>query len=624
MSIPKNILDDKEFKDFMEEAKAKLPSLSPEWTDYNITDPGITILEILAWLQDINIYKLSRITEKHLIKYLKLLNSLPEPVKPASTFIVFNLKGKEIKKLPKNKDIKGRFLGKSLNFKTKEEITIQPSEIKKLLFSNERGLIQYEIGKNNPVPEYFYIFGEEAKRNSIFYIGFDEPLKEKFSIGVKLFEENLIEVGKHNRESFEFYPDVDLEWSYWNGDSWEIITPEMDTTRKFYKSGIITFDISKKPEMKPKKITLNSKEQYYFLKCKLKKPGYELSPQIKAFLLNAVEVVQIETISEHLGKSNGFPYQKFKLSKKPVTKDRVIIKIDGEKWEETTDLSYHNHKDKVFEIDRNNGIIIFGDNINGKVPPAESEINVTYCVSEGKEGNINAEIDWDIDIDGIDIYNLFPAENGKDPESVEEAFIKVKKDLQTPYQCVTSQDFEYVAVNTPDLRVARAKAYQVQNKNSVNIIVVPFSFKKKPVPSKNFLKAVCLHIDKHRLITTEINVIPPEYVEISTSANIKIKNDFNPEKVIKNIQERMEQFFHPVFGWKDGKGWDFGHPVYLSDVYEQIEKIDGVDCIFNLQLIPKGSYLKKENGNVILKPYALTVSGTHRFSAVKSIEECRS
>ncbi len=622
MPLPKNILDDKQFKDFMEEAKAKLPALSPEWTDYNISDPGITLLEILAWLQDINIYKLSRITDKHILKYLQLLDSLPEPVKPASTFVVF--KSNELKPVPKDKDLKAKFLGKTINFKTTQKVNIQTAEIKKLIFSNERGLTQYELTENSSVPEYFYLFGEEARKNSIFYIGFDKPLKDSFTIGIKLFEDDLPPIGTHNKEYFKFIPDVEIEWSYWNGTDWEITKPEKDNTRKFYKSGTIIFDISEKSEMKPKKIPVNSEKEYYFLKCKLTKAGYEISPKVRQFLLNAVEVVQKEINGEYLGGSSGFPYQEFKLSKKPLTEDKVIVEINGEKWEETVDLSHHSHKEKVFKVDRTEGKIFFGDNINGKVPPAGSTITVTYFTSKGKDGNINSLTDWETGIEDVFALNPFPAENGKNPESFEETFIKIKKDLTTPYQCVTFEDFEYVAVQTPDLRVARAKAYQVDDKNLVNIIVVPFSFQRKPFPSKNFLKAVCLHIDKHRLITTDINVLPPEYAEISTSASIKIKEDFNSEQVLKKAQDRLKQFFHPIFGWKDGKGWDFGHPVYLSDVYEQIESVEGVDCIFNLQLIPKGAFIKKENGNVILKPYALTISGSHKLSVVQSAEECRS
>ncbi len=622
MSIPKNILDDKDYKDFIEEAKAKLPSLSPEWTDYNISDTGIAILEIIGWIQDLNIYKLSQITDQHILKYLQFLGFTPKPVKPSSSFVVFKSNHKRIVK--KDTDLKAVFSGKKINFKTTEDINIQVSEIKKIILNNERGINQFILGESSTIPEYLYIFGEESDRNNSFYLGFDKKLKGKFTVGFILYEDDLPEVGVHGEEEFRFEPDVELEWNYFSIDGWTNIKPVLDNTDKFHRSGTITFDLTGKPEMKKRKIPVNSEKDFYFIKCKLKKSGYEISPRVKEVFINAVKVIQKEKVKENLGQSNSFPNQIFNLSKKSLTKDSVKVHIDGEEWKEVNDLSHFSHKDKVFSVDRNNGKIIFGDNINGKVPLKNSLITAEYFISYGKDGNINKNVEWTSEFEDLEIYNPFLFTGGENPESLEQAFIRVKKDLKTPYQCVTAEDFEYIAVNTPDLRVAKVKAFTEENKNLVNIVVVPFSFKNKPIPSEKFLKEVCKHINKHRLLTTDIKVLPPEYVEISTSSSIKVKEDFNPDTVVENVKKRLREFFHPIFGWKDGKGWKFGHPVYLSDVYQTIETVEGVDCVFNLSISPKGSYKEKKNGNLILKPYTLTASGKHTVYLVKSEEECRS
>ena len=39
----------KRFQHLMEIGRAQLPSLAPEWTDHNAHDPGITLMELLAW-----------------------------------------------------------------------------------------------------------------------------------------------------------------------------------------------------------------------------------------------------------------------------------------------------------------------------------------------------------------------------------------------------------------------------------------------------------------------------------------------------------------------------------------------------------------------------------------------
>ena len=72
-------LDKKDFEILMQESLAKLPSYSQEWTEYNLSDPGITILELLAWMGDIQSYRLNRVGEEHYRAFLKLL-LLEEPI----------------------------------------------------------------------------------------------------------------------------------------------------------------------------------------------------------------------------------------------------------------------------------------------------------------------------------------------------------------------------------------------------------------------------------------------------------------------------------------------------------------------------------------------------------------
>lgn len=67
-------LDDRRFDDLMAEARALIPSLAPEWTNHNLADPGITILELFAWLTEVLLYRLNRISEANVRTFLRLLN----------------------------------------------------------------------------------------------------------------------------------------------------------------------------------------------------------------------------------------------------------------------------------------------------------------------------------------------------------------------------------------------------------------------------------------------------------------------------------------------------------------------------------------------------------------------
>jgi len=66
-------LDDRSYADLVNEALALIPTLVPDWTNYNATDPGITLVEMFAYLTEMLIFRLNRVTDDHLLAFLKLL-----------------------------------------------------------------------------------------------------------------------------------------------------------------------------------------------------------------------------------------------------------------------------------------------------------------------------------------------------------------------------------------------------------------------------------------------------------------------------------------------------------------------------------------------------------------------
>src|SRR2546423_5073105 len=71
--IPPPKLDDRSFHDIVEEAISMIPRYSPEWTNHNPSDPGITLIELAAWMTDLLIYRLNQVPDKNYIAFLNLL-----------------------------------------------------------------------------------------------------------------------------------------------------------------------------------------------------------------------------------------------------------------------------------------------------------------------------------------------------------------------------------------------------------------------------------------------------------------------------------------------------------------------------------------------------------------------
>src|SRR5438270_2635431 len=91
MPLPAPNLDDRGFQDILDEARRRIPQYCPEWTDHNLSDPGITLLELFAWMTDLLLYRLNRVPEKNHIAFLELLGLRLEPARAAVADVTFRL-----------------------------------------------------------------------------------------------------------------------------------------------------------------------------------------------------------------------------------------------------------------------------------------------------------------------------------------------------------------------------------------------------------------------------------------------------------------------------------------------------------------------------------------------------
>ena len=73
MTLPTPNLDDRAFQDFVDEGKRLLQRRAPEWTDNNVADPGITLIETFAYMVDQLVFRLNQVPDLHYIKFLELL-----------------------------------------------------------------------------------------------------------------------------------------------------------------------------------------------------------------------------------------------------------------------------------------------------------------------------------------------------------------------------------------------------------------------------------------------------------------------------------------------------------------------------------------------------------------------
>ena len=89
--IPSPKLDDRSFNDIVEEAISMIPRYAPEWTNHNPSDPGITLIELAAWMTDLLIYRLNQVPDRNYVAFLNLLGVKLRAPRAARALVRFTL-----------------------------------------------------------------------------------------------------------------------------------------------------------------------------------------------------------------------------------------------------------------------------------------------------------------------------------------------------------------------------------------------------------------------------------------------------------------------------------------------------------------------------------------------------
>src|SRR5262249_2968637 len=82
-------LDDRRFQDIVDEAKSRIPRYCPEWTDHNVSDPGVALIELFAWMTDLLLYRVNQVPDRMYVKFLELIGVRLEPPRAARAPVTF-------------------------------------------------------------------------------------------------------------------------------------------------------------------------------------------------------------------------------------------------------------------------------------------------------------------------------------------------------------------------------------------------------------------------------------------------------------------------------------------------------------------------------------------------------
>src|ERR1700752_4227889 len=91
MALPTPSLDDRHFQDIVDQAKLLIPHYTQEWTDHNVSDPGVALIELFAWMTEMLLYRVNQVPDKTYVKLLDLIGVRLEPPRAAEARMTFYL-----------------------------------------------------------------------------------------------------------------------------------------------------------------------------------------------------------------------------------------------------------------------------------------------------------------------------------------------------------------------------------------------------------------------------------------------------------------------------------------------------------------------------------------------------
>ena len=650
MSLQVPNLDDRTFQDIVSEARSKIPLYCPKWTDYNLSDPGVTLIELFAWMVDILLYRLNQVPEKNYIKFMELMGVQLQSPDPAAVNVTFRLSAPQ----PEPVTIPGGTEVATVRTETQDAISYITNEDATILLPTLLHVLTtfddstyYDVMDEikNPYRE-TAIFDNIPQKNNALYLGYDEDLSAH---ALALTIQSSIEgigVDPSNPP---------WAWEYWDKEQgkWLLLRLETDTTGGLNTSGQIILHIP----LNGGKRELDGRNAFW-IRCRATEPlpgqgEYSRSPIVRTLLSESIGYTVSASHGsrityELLGESDGNPGQQFQLQNIPV-----LVRVHGEtievetetegeyeQWQEVGSFADSGPNDPHFTCDSVSGEIQFGPSIKqpsgderqyGKVPPAGRWIRFTsYRNGGGVIGNIGkgtitvlkSSIPY-----LATVTNFEAAKGGTDAETLESAKLRAPRVLRANTRAVTKEDYEYLALEASS-KISRAKCIASEDadvKNltpgTVRLLLVPAILDNTGYITDDKLQLLPAvqeetqsYLDKRRLLTTRLELMRPEYVWVSVKLQVKVKTGADYQQLTADIEERLCRYINPLIGGPSGNGWPFGRNLSSSDVHTAIQGMTDIEYIQNVQLFPVEEGKRQESTSVInISPDGLACSFQHEI-----------
>jgi Baseplate J-like protein len=672
LPLPTLILDDRSYQQLRDELVRRIPVYNGEWTDYNPSDPGITLIELFAFLGENLLYRFNQIPDATKLKFLKLLQIPLRPPTTATALVTLaradsgpGAAGSVL--VP----IGSELMAGAVPFESVTEVAAWPLEVTAV------GRIVAPAPTSADIKDFTDASidargGIKPGESAAYYIAQTVPLDPATpgavpvdfataakpvdfqksvdgTIWIAVRKTATTDVNKLGKAllNIGFIPDpqivsidqvlpcpgqgpvgstAQVTWEASTGiidkgePKYVSLIVEGDTTLGLAQQGVVRIRLPDDPtalgtyqladlslagtgDFPPE---LDDKQQaadtLFWLRARRVDPAQPLG-SVLFIGINALEAVQSRKAKpEFLGTGNAQAKQVYSLINKPVLAGSVKIQVEESDgwtdWSPVDGFEGAQEDSRVYVLDPEAGKIHFPDGIRGRAPQIGERIRaLEYRYGGGPQGNVAGKaIATVTGIGQVKAVNPLPASGGAPAEKIEEGLDRIPGEFRRHDRAVTQSDFSELALATPGADLGRADCIPLFDPRTkkreaagvVSVVVWPredLKHPNAPMPDRNLLRRVCAWLDARRLITTELNVIPPTYRKVAVAVGLQAKPGYGIEAVRRWVELVIRQYLAPLppYG-PEGGGWPLGRHVFGPELEAAALQVEGVEFLTGLKL----------------------------------------
>lgn len=637
-------LDSRTFDQLVAEARRRIIRYTPDWTDFNPSDPGMTLVELFAWLTEIMLYELNRVPDLTYVKFLDLLGLRQNPATPAVADVTFTPTARTTGVVvPAGSQLSASGpAGAPLIFETDQALALVPYQLTDIVVDDGQVFTAVTPGAS------FRPLGWIPQPGNAMYLGFTpntpaeagqfpQELRMLVTLPAAASAGLPQQAGKSVQRPL---PPVTLVWEYLPREDttqWARLNVLADGSAAFTAQGYVT--VAGPATIAPAKAA-DVDDPRYWLRVRLVTGRYAAGqePVIDAITTNTTTARNLATVRNELpGISEAHPDQTFQLRQTPVADGSVDLEVREDtgdpanatstEWTEVPDFLSSGPNNTHYTLDPGSGTITFGNGVRGLIPAVGAEIVAAqYRYGGGVAGNvpagaINAPLSALAGVDSV--TNARPATGGNDLQTLDDLKRDAPALLRHQQRAVTAADYASLAKQVGDVADAIALPLThpdhpgVNVAGSVTVVIVADTDDDPPAPSAELIDGVCRYLDQYRLIATELYVSGPAFVPISVHATLTIDPYAAADGVAESADKALRTFLAPLQVAADGTRFArFPGQFQPTSLYAVLLAVPGVLAVTGLEITVDGRVQDDLRVAVDLPPGGLTASGTHRIDVV--------